>query len=231
MGSDQVRDEPGAVRSLRHGLERFSDQIRLAASDARREMQHRERQIHQELERRRAELHRREHEVEVIQVELARCREGCAALMAALRGSVVKRAEAAEACIRAQKAADAAAEAKSELTRALLKIETTVDAHSKRASPALASIEKQLAELVRIQPTGPAAIAVTIATLAQVATSAPNFTHLAGNFSAALGHSNPVANSSITEAVEESHEQLVGQWADQSLDRLKRKNGTEEELR
>lgn len=228
MSKDQIRTDAEAVRSLRRGLERFGDQIRLAASDARREMQHRERDILQEQGRRQAELRRRELEVQVIQSELARCREGCEGLMAALRRAAGLRSEAADACVRAQKAAEVAAEAKSELTRVLLKIEGTVDEHSKLACAALSAIEKQIAELRPTQTTGLAAVTVTLATIAQVASAAPNFAQLGANLAAGLGHSNALANSSIIEAGQESHQQLVGYWADDELERRKRESGTVE---
>lgn len=206
-----------AVRSMRRGVERFSDQLALVASHARRDIQRREGEILEEQRRRHSELRRREHEVEVIQGELARCRQGCEGLMSALRKATALRDDAVEAYRRAQKAAALAAEAKSDLFRTLRKTDSTVEGQSKAASSALARLEMRISEVTRTHSMDFGTVAVGLVTIAQIATAVPDLARLGGNVAAALGDPNSFSNSSAAEAVAEARQQLVGFWADQQI--------------
>lgn len=229
MGKDHVRTGPEAVRSLKRALELYLAQIRLAASHARKEMQQRAREIDQELARRQGDLRRREHEVQVLQTQLARCREGCGGLLAAVRRASVLRNDAAAACQRAQKAAEIAAQAQSDLTRVLHATERVVEDHATAGCVILTRIESQLAMISPSRASGPAAAAVGLATLVQVATAVPDLAQMGANVAAAVGHPNVLSSSSVEDATEDTHQLLVGHWADGELERRKHEIDTIEE--
>ena len=149
MADDIVRNEVNAVRSLKTGITRYSQQIRAAVASARGDLRAAQSKAEDNLERRRKEVRRAEREVAEAQAAVARVHDerDYASAEKRIRVAMHWLAEAGGAADRAQRAVQAIASIQTELGGALQTAEHTVAQQSLVTSSALANLEAKLREL------------------------------------------------------------------------------------
>lgn len=223
--SEQHVKEAEAVKTLKHGIERYAHQVREASSQARREMADLEHKVVDQVQRRHSELLRAERDLRSAQQALAKCRENCSDLQRQFAQACQHEREARKRYEQSRRAQSVVTQARSDLFHVLQRAESTVAENSSVASSALATLDAKLAELPHLSLGGAARGAVlTIATVARLTTPIPDATHLVGNALAGIGIPNVAANSSLREYADEAAAQLLGKYGDDELERLRQAN-------
>jgi hypothetical protein len=154
VSDDLVRAEAHAVRSLRHAVGRYAEQMRETTAQARRDLADANRKAQRAVEHLRSELHHREHEVKAAQAALAQCLRSpgadCSGLRDQLEAVAHRRAAEQRLLDRASHAAQIVTSAQSDLIKAMQAVDATVGEHSSTATSALAFLDAKLAELPRL---------------------------------------------------------------------------------
>lgn len=207
MSDDLVRAEVHAVRNLRKGVSRYSEHVRDAAAQARREVAAADRKAQEAVARRRSELQRREQEFRAAQAALARCRENCGGLQQQVNVAAQRHAQANGQLGLARKAAQLTAAAQSDLLKVLQTVEGKVGEQSSVASSALARLDAKLAELPHFD-LGHSVHNVLggIVVGAEIVGATMNLGRVTGNALAAFDVNTPVRDKSISEMVEHQDE-------------------------
>lgn len=228
MSDDLVRAEVHAVRNLRKGVSRYSEHVRDAAAQARREVAAADRKAQEAVARRRSELQRREQEFRAAQAALARCRENCGGLQQQVNVAAQRHAQAKEQLDRARKAAQLSAAAQSDLLKVLQTVEAKVGEQSSVASSALANLDAKLAELPHFD-LGHTVHNVLggIVVGVEITGAAMNLGRVTGNTLAALGVNTPLGDSSISEMREQEDEAAAHYVVNLQYEAEKRSNSGE----
>lgn len=228
MTDDLVRAEVKALHALKHGVERYAEQIRDALANARRELAAADRKAQEAVERRRSEAQKHEHELRQAEVALRHCQENCGGLQQQVAAAAQRLAEAKQLLDRARKAAQMTATAQSDLLKVLQTTEATVGEHSSVASSALASLDAKLAELPKFG-VGNAIhnLAVGTAVSVEILGATMNLGRVAGNALQAANVNIPLRDHSITEMVEHRQDQERDFVINQDFESKKRMNSGE----
>lgn len=228
MSDDLVRAEVNAVRALKHGVERYADQVRDALGHARREVAAADRRAQEAVERRRSEVQKREHELRQAEAALRQCQENCGALQQHVAAASRRLAEAKQSLDRARRAAQLTATAQAELLKVLQTTEATVGEHSSVASSALAALDAKLADLPKLGISHAIHnLAVGTAVGVEIMGATMNLSPTVGNAFQAVGVSNPLADPSITEMVERQKDQERDYVIEQDYEAKKRMSSEE----
>ena len=228
MSDDLVKAEVNAVRALKHGVERYAEQIRDAAGHARREIAAADRRAQDAVERRRSDGQKREQELRQAAAALRQCRENCGGLQQQVEAAAQRLAAAKQLLDRARKAAQLTAAAQSDLLKVLQNTEATVGEHSSVASSALASLDAKLAELPHFG-VGHAIhnVAVGTAVGVEIFGATMSLGRVAGNALQAANVNFPIRDESITEMVEHRKDQERDYVIEQDFESKKRMSSGE----
>lgn len=210
MADDIVRNEVNAVRSLKTGITRYSQQIQAAVTSARRDLRAAQAQAEDNLERRRKEVQRAEREVAEAQAAAARIHDERSYASAEQRIRVAMHwlAETRHAANRAQRAVEAIASIQTELASALQTAEHTVAQQSSVTSSALASLDAKLRELPHTDPGSRMRHALADGLIGiELATASMNLGRITSNALASAGINLPSRDTSITQMAENNLEE------------------------
>ena len=252
MSEDLVRAEAHAVRTLRHGVERYAEHIRETAARARREMAAADRNAQEAVERCRSELRHREEGLKRAQAALTQCLHSpnpdCGGLRQQAQAAGERHAEAMQRLDRARHAAQITAGAQSDLIKAMQVVEAIVSEHGSLAASALASLDAKLAELPRLDadhalPNAQQAVdgtskswallrnkAAEIAVTAKLIGLATNIGPVVGDAGAAVNVNLPLRDDSIIEMAERQTQQqidYIGEQAAEGAERARSDHGAE----
>lgn len=229
MSDDLVRAEVNAVRALKHGVERYAEQIRDALGHARREVAAADCKVQGAVEHRRSVAQKREQDLRLAEAALRQCQDNCGGLHQQVAAAAQRLAEAKQLLDRARKAAQLTATAQSELLKVLQATEATVGEHSSVAASALASLDAKLAQLPKFG-VGHAIhnLAVGTAVGAEILGATVNLGRMTGDALQAANVNVPLRDHSITEMVEHRREQERDYVNEQDFESKKRMSSGEE---
>lgn len=228
MSDDLVKAEVSAVRALKHGIGRYAEQVRDAATEARRDIAAADSRAQEAVERRRSEVQKREQDLRQAETALRHCQENCGGLQQQVQAASRRLAEAKQLLERARKAAQVTATAQSDLLRVLQTIEATVGDHSSVASSALASLDSKLAELPHFG-VGSAihSLAVGTAVGVEIFGATMSLGRVAGNALQVANVNFPIHDESISEMVEHRKDQERAYVIEQEFEAKKRMSSDE----
>lgn len=208
MSDDLVRAEVRAVRALKHGIGRYSEQIRDACDRARRETAAAALKAQEAVDQRRSEAKKREQELRGAEAALRACSENCGGLQQQVHAAARRLAEAELRLGLARKAAHLTATAQSDLLGVLQTVSATVSENTSVASSALTYLDRKLEEypnvgLAHTVHKAAAGLVVTVEFLDAMT----NFGRVTGNALRAIDIASPVGDDSLVEMVQNDQEQ------------------------
>lgn len=210
MSDSMVKKQGQALKTLRRGVLRYSEQVRDVGTSARSQASDVHRKAEDAVERRRSNLRKCERELSAAQTALAACRENCGGLQRALATAQENCRVAKQQLVRAQKAVQLTAEAQSELAAAHVQAQAAVSEHSSIASSALARLDGMLAAMGQSNfLQGLKGAGQVLVVTAEVVSAMGDGGRLVANAAQALGADTRFADQSVTEMRERNESQQL----------------------